>query len=279
MPGPTQDSPRKDQPYSQNLLSQSAPSLNSSPPALTRIDHQSWRGRKRSRSPSTSPVTLTERMWRPWKGAGKASSEQEGWSRGVEATIQGRWVNSSSFGRKMEGFGGDLTRSYSSGVDLVIPLDPPRPQTSSIAMESVGNGINRIHNDPSSSAFTPRLGRSSHTSGQMPLKRSHAGSQDINHSHSTESFTDLTGRPVHRGSGSADVVPVWDINASRDGRRSRSSGSYAAASRATKRRTLAAGTGGDRGDVPHEIGDPPNSNYVQTNAFLHDLVSARITAP
>lgn len=279
MPVLNPDSPRIGQQHLQNLLLQSSVSHKSSPPALTRIDHQSWRGRKRSRSPSTSPVTLTERMWRPWKGAAEASGEREGWGRGVGTTTQGRWENSSSFAREMEGFGGDLTRSYSSGVNLVIPSDPPRQTTSSIALESGGIGVNRIHNDASSSAITPRLGRSSHTSGQMPLKGSHARPQDINHSHPTESSTDLSGRPIDRGSGTADVVPVWDINASRDGRRSRSSGSHTASSRAMKSKTLATGTGGSEGDVPHEIGNSPNPNYVQTNAILHDLVSARITAP
>lgn len=275
MPILTQDPPRRTLQRLQNLLSQPPSCTGSSPPALTKIDHQSWRGRKRSRSPSTSPVVSTERTWRPWSGVAAAVERQEllGGSNDVSGYQRHRAPD--GFGGSFGGFGADnllSANSYASGVGLVAPKDWNSSEETSIAAEISSISVDGF-NDDATSAITPHLHRSTDISTRTPSDSSSVGARDVK----VPSTSRLLSGPLEAYKIS-DVVPVWDVNASRDNHRIASSGSRMSPSRAVKTET-AVETMSSMGTCVLDCGagDMENSHYVLTNALLNDLVSTSLS--
>jgi hypothetical protein len=260
-----------------NISQRSSNSSGSRPAPL--VNHQSWRGRKRSRSPSTSPVASMERMWRPWSGVTMAGSGE-----GVGAGIGnlGGEQRQRAFAFGGESFGS--ASSYASGVGLVVPVDQPSHGESSISqtgisVQELGRSTSSFRTITSetrisiseldhATSATSRPHRSRVPMTSNPQSNS-LDVRDIKHPQPQPSDVPISG--LRRGT--RDVVPVWDVNASINNQRMEEPES--GMPRALETTTVEP----MRKDVDtREPEETENPHYLLTNAVLRDLVSPALAS-
>ncbi|KAJ9104996.1 hypothetical protein QFC20_004437 [Naganishia adeliensis] len=277
MPILTEDPRRLTHPHNLSFPAVISPTPTRISPAPSRVPPriETWRGRKRSRSPSTSPAGSPERTWRTWSGTQTLNKEPMVMERqllvrdDLVASGQQQQGQRGPFLAHHQGFQDYAVRS---GVQLVLPTDEtiahPSAQTleNPDASESIINhqhgplskrkasihSASSIHQDPQTHADAPKIKR-------PRFKGSYEHPSSAGEITSEDSYTLMN-----------QEVPVWDIRRSAENSRESAEG-------ASVRLSIGKGDWADleeyrEGDMSEDL---ENGYYVSSNMLLHDLVSLR----
>lgn len=278
MPILTEDPRRLTHPHNLSfppLLSQTTPIIRShssarATPNPARITPriETWRGRKRSRSPSTSPVGSPERSLKRWSGVRNVERGPSRERTGIAADGMERLDQESRYQQRQSPEGADDGYAVRSGVQLVLPTEEEPANQPTRTVDEMNANL------PIDHEYRPRSSKRKASLPSIPSSTPHLRSHDdapkvkrtrfkgsLEHHCSSASIFDAHTAPEQE-------VPVWDVNKSLEISRG---GAHGGCAGLLPRADSADVGEGGREDASKDL---ENGYYVSSNMMLRDLVSA-----